>query len=260
MALPPAPGDAGGGKGEGEQGGGSSTTTITPRLQGLREKVWAARRKHFPDAALSVIVADDEDRERLAALNARMQALQLGGEGAPNKAGTGRGTRAAAVLKAAAATADGGVGGSAAGSSSSSSSSSTGGSSSGSSATGGGGGGGGGSGKKKPAAAPAPLAVAALEGKYLLRFDGGSRGNPGPSGAGVVLYRHGDGRTEARLKEVQTDAVWLGASGTNNEAEYKGLIAGLRMAREMGVRVRIHLQCWVMVGGWGPSVHHCDVG
>jgi ribonuclease HI len=59
-----------------------------------------------------------------------------------------------------------------------------------------------------------------------IQFDGGSRGNPGPAGIGVVL-RAQDG----------TPIVTLGrfiGRATNNVAEYKALIVGLEKARELG--------------------------
>lgn len=61
-----------------------------------------------------------------------------------------------------------------------------------------------------------------------LQFDGGSRGNPGPAGIGVVL-RAADG----------TPLVTLGrfiGRATNNVAEYKALITALQKARELGAR------------------------
>ncbi|MBL3592000.1 MAG: ribonuclease HI family protein [Synergistaceae bacterium] len=54
-------------------------------------------------------------------------------------------------------------------------------------------------------------------------FDGASRGNPGPAGAGAVLY-DGDGR------EIWSEARPLGAR-TNNEAEYEALILLLEEAQ-----------------------------
>ena len=59
-----------------------------------------------------------------------------------------------------------------------------------------------------------------------LQFDGGSRGNPGPAGIGVVL-RAEDG----------TPLVTLGrfiGRATNNVAEYKALIAALEQAKQLG--------------------------
>jgi ribonuclease HI len=59
-----------------------------------------------------------------------------------------------------------------------------------------------------------------------IEFDGGSRGNPGPAGIGVVL------RAEDRTPLV-TLGRFIGRA-TNNVAEYKALITGLEKARELG--------------------------
>lgn len=61
-----------------------------------------------------------------------------------------------------------------------------------------------------------------------LQFDGGSRGNPGPAGIGVVL-RAADG----------TPLVTLGrfiGRATNNVAEYKALITALEQAKQLGAK------------------------
>jgi ribonuclease HI len=55
--------------------------------------------------------------------------------------------------------------------------------------------------------------------QYVLYFDGGSSGNPGPSGSGSVLYQDG--------VEVWSDSHYVGDRETNNTAEYTGLIRGL---------------------------------
>jgi len=68
------------------------------------------------------------------------------------------------------------------------------------------------------------------EQTYVLRFDGGSRGNPGIAGAGMVLYNGEDGT------EVWSGYHYLGDKYTNNEAEYRGLITGLQCARTLGVQ------------------------
>jgi probable phosphoglycerate mutase len=62
----------------------------------------------------------------------------------------------------------------------------------------------------------------------LLKFhiDGGSRGNPGPAGYGVVV-------TDAAGNPVTTLHASLGVQ-TNNFAEYSGLLAALRYALENG--------------------------
>ena len=58
--------------------------------------------------------------------------------------------------------------------------------------------------------------------------DGGSRGNPGPSGYGAVI-EDARGRVLAQLSE------FLGVQ-TNNYAEYSGLVAVLKWANENGTR------------------------
>ena len=65
---------------------------------------------------------------------------------------------------------------------------------------------------------------------YILRFDGGSRGNPGTSGAGMVLYDSEDG------SELWSGYKYIGDRYTNNEAEYMGLVIGLQCARSLGVK------------------------
>jgi len=59
--------------------------------------------------------------------------------------------------------------------------------------------------------------------KFILRFDGCSKGNPGPAGAGAVLY-------DPYEKEIWSGHDFVGKKETNNVAEYNGLIIGLREA------------------------------
>ena len=59
--------------------------------------------------------------------------------------------------------------------------------------------------------------------ELVIRTDGGSRGNPGPAGIGVVIE---DAKTH---KVVETHAKFLGKT-TNNQAEYKAVILGLERA------------------------------
>ncbi|WP_208820270.1 MULTISPECIES: bifunctional RNase H/acid phosphatase [Pseudonocardia] len=61
----------------------------------------------------------------------------------------------------------------------------------------------------------------------VVEADGGSRGNPGPAGYGAVVL---DAGARQVLGEVYDG---LGTT-TNNVAEYRGLIAGLRAARSLG--------------------------
>ena len=60
-----------------------------------------------------------------------------------------------------------------------------------------------------------------------MKFDGGSRGNPGPAGAGAVLYDEGG-------YEVSSVSAFLNGNATNNQAEYTGLVIGLEEALELG--------------------------
>ena len=59
---------------------------------------------------------------------------------------------------------------------------------------------------------------------YILYADGGSRGNPGPSGAGAVIYRD-----EVAVAEI---SLALGTT-TNNVAEYTALLEGLKKLQEV---------------------------
>ena len=63
--------------------------------------------------------------------------------------------------------------------------------------------------------------------KARLSTDGGARGNPGPAAYGYVLEAE-DGTVLAAHGET------IGVA-TNNVAEYRGLIAGLEKAVEVGV-------------------------
>ena len=61
---------------------------------------------------------------------------------------------------------------------------------------------------------------------YVAYADGASRGNPGPSAIGVVIF-DGEGR------EVHRESRRVG-HGTNNEAEYRAAIAALEAALGLG--------------------------
>ena len=62
---------------------------------------------------------------------------------------------------------------------------------------------------------------------YTLKFDGCSKGNPGPSGAGADLYNNDI--------EIWSKCVYLGKN-TNNFAEYSGLILGLTDAVNKNIK------------------------
>jgi ribonuclease HI len=72
---------------------------------------------------------------------------------------------------------------------------------------------------------------------YLLQFDGASEPNPGPSGAAYVLFSpiETDENGDQIRKLVQEGFLFI-PHGTNNEAEYNGLILGLTKALELGIQ------------------------
>jgi len=61
--------------------------------------------------------------------------------------------------------------------------------------------------------------------KLKIHVDGGARGNPGPAAAGVVIADAADDQS------IFEAGYWLGR-GTNNFAEYSGLIKALEKAGE----------------------------
>ena len=71
--------------------------------------------------------------------------------------------------------------------------------------------------------------------EFIVEADGGSRGNPGPAGYGSVVL---DAATGEPLVEA---AEYIGVT-TNNVAEYRGLLAGLRAAHELDPTAKIHVR------------------
>jgi ribonuclease HI len=73
----------------------------------------------------------------------------------------------------------------------------------------------------------------------IVCIDGASRGNPGPAAIGVVVF---DGRTPVR--EIG-EAIGI---TTNNVAEYRALLRGLREAASLGARaVRVQSDSELLV-------------
>ena len=62
--------------------------------------------------------------------------------------------------------------------------------------------------------------------RLVVHVDGGARGNPGPAAIGVVTSTP-DGEVVDELAEPIGEA-------TNNVAEYRALLRGLELARELG--------------------------
>lgn len=69
--------------------------------------------------------------------------------------------------------------------------------------------------------------------EVLTYSDGGSRGNPGPSAYGVVVYEVGNGSSRPILAKLNG---YLGEH-TNNYAEYMGLLKALEWATLHNVQV-----------------------
>jgi len=63
--------------------------------------------------------------------------------------------------------------------------------------------------------------------KARLSTDGGARGNPGPAAYAYVLEA-----ADGTLLEARGEAI---GRATNNVAEYRGLVEGLRRAVELGI-------------------------
>ena len=83
-------------------------------------------------------------------------------------------------------------------------------------------------------------AADATGGRFTAHCDGGSRGNPGPSGYGAVI-EDANGRVVAEL------SGYLGIR-TNNFAEYSGLLAVLKWAIENSTkRLRVVSDSELMV-------------
>ncbi len=70
--------------------------------------------------------------------------------------------------------------------------------------------------------------------KLIIYTDGGARGNPGPAGIGAAIY-------DDKHQPVAEVSQYLGVA-TNNQAEYKALIAALGKAQELGAT---ELECYL---------------
>jgi broad specificity phosphatase PhoE/ribonuclease HI len=83
--------------------------------------------------------------------------------------------------------------------------------------------------------------------RVVVEADGGSRGNPGPAGYGAVVLDESGAVVAERSEGI--------GIATNNVAEYRGLLAGLRLAAEVGasevdVRMDSKLVVEQMSGRW----------
>jgi ribonuclease HI len=79
------------------------------------------------------------------------------------------------------------------------------------------------------------LLSSSKEFEYLLRFDGASKGNPGPASYGFVIYKINP-KTREIIKTVVEGYDKLKKKDTNNVAEYCGVIYGLDAAKNKGIK------------------------
>ncbi len=92
--------------------------------------------------------------------------------------------------------------------------------------------------------------------ELIVEADGGSRGNPGQAGSGALVL-------DAATGEVLTELGLYVGVASNNVAEYKGMIAGVRAAIELDpeavLRVRMDSKLVVeqMSGRW--KIKHPDM-
>ncbi len=95
-----------------------------------------------------------------------------------------------------------------------------------------------------------------MTARVIVEADGGSRGNPGPASYGALIRDADTGEVIAQRGET------IGIA-TNNVAEYRGLIAGLELAREyvpdaeLEVRMDSKLVIEQMAGRW--KIKHVDM-
>ncbi|MFI2608829.1 bifunctional RNase H/acid phosphatase [Kitasatospora sp. NPDC018619] len=95
-----------------------------------------------------------------------------------------------------------------------------------------------------------------MPARFIVEADGGSRGNPGPAGYGAVVR-------DADTGQIVAEAAGFIGHATNNVAEYQGLIAGLKAARELDpdasvdVRMDSKLVVEQMSGRW--KIKHPDM-
>lgn len=92
--------------------------------------------------------------------------------------------------------------------------------------------------------------------ELLIEADGGSRGNPGQSGSGAVVI-------DPLTGEILAEVGLYGGIASNNVAEYKAMIAGVRRAlaidpdAELHIRMDSKLVVEQMSGRW--KIKHPDM-
>lgn len=106
------------------------------------------------------------------------------------------------------------------------------------------------------AASLAEAGAPARRDRIVIEADGGSRGNPGPAAGGAIVLDPATGEVLAEL------GVWVGTA-SNNVAEYRGMIEGLRAGLELapGAAVTVRMDSKLVVeqmsGRW--KIKHPDM-
>jgi len=78
-----------------------------------------------------------------------------------------------------------------------------------------------------------------VKDKIVIFTDGGSRGNPGPAGAGAVILDH-------QGKELKTVSKFLGLQ-TNNWAEYEAVALALEAVQKMFGKYLLEMEVLVQM-------------
>jgi ribonuclease HI len=71
--------------------------------------------------------------------------------------------------------------------------------------------------------------------RLLVEADGGSRGNPGTAAGGAIVVDADSGEILAEI------GVYVGVA-TNNVAEYRGMLEGVRRALELDPHAEVHVR------------------
>jgi ribonuclease HI len=71
-----------------------------------------------------------------------------------------------------------------------------------------------------------------MKNHVTIYTDGGSRGNPGPAGAGAVIYKGDPSTGSGQAEEIGYVSKYLGIQ-TNNFAEYEALILALETTHKL---------------------------
>ena len=69
--------------------------------------------------------------------------------------------------------------------------------------------------------------------KFLIEFDGASRGNPGHSGGAYFLHEYA--KTSYGMETIWLDSEYFGDNVTSNQAEYSALLLGLQACVDAAV-------------------------